>query len=137
MPARKVSSIEKKRRGTSQPCREPEAPELDLAPLEHVPEPPEWMEIHARKYWKKIAPVLVSKRVLAEAHLGALTMLCVCQGSFEKSAQAGFGCTASDLAQLRLLHAEFGLTPASQARVSQGEARKPGNRFGGRGKKTS
>ena len=137
MPARKVASIEKKRRGTNKPCREPAGPELEFEVLKEVPEPPDILDVHAQKYWNEITPVLVQKRVLSDMHLGPLTALCALQGKFIKATMAGMELNGSLFTQLRLYQEAFGLTPASQAKVIMGGEGKKTNRFSGRGKRTT
>jgi phage terminase small subunit len=76
-----------------------------------------------KRVWRRLVPVLVARQVLTDADSEALCVLVKLRADFEENAAAF---NSAKLAQLRMLLAEFGLTPASRARVpSLEEAPKP------------
>lgn len=132
MPRRRTPNHLKIVRNTAQPVRmRPE--ELAFAPITGDIQPPDWLEVHAMKEWKRIVPILQRKRVLSEADLSALAMMCMLHGKIVKASIGGVEVHAADTAQLRLYLSEFGLTPAARTRVAaqsgNGEETKPDNPF--------
>lgn len=121
--------------GTDRPDREaPAAAELPL--VSDVPPAPDWMpNVHARKEWERLAPILHANKLLTEAGLSALGQLCALHGKTVQLYAAGEAPVASMVAQLRGLMNDFGLTPVAQGKVKpNGDTEKPGNAFAALGK---
>lgn len=137
-PGPKPEPDEKKRmKGETRPSRLAAAqaggPVVVAFPsVDRVPEPPEWMNEDGQELWRDIAPMLYAQKVLTKADLAALGHLCQLHGVILKDYRRDVPPTGTDLAQLRLLFAEFGLTPSSRTRVPHG-SKDTGNRFGNNG----
>lgn len=116
--------------GTNQPCREREEIEVEL--LETVPSPPSWLSnSHAVTEWKRLAPMLVANRVLAETDLAQLGHLCSLHGKLVQLWAAGECPHASMLATYNKLASDFGLSAMARGRIKNGPGKKPeGNAFG-------
>jgi len=131
---RKLPDNVKKLRGTDQPCRM-SGETLDFESIEDVPEAPTSLNVQGRDYWERIVPILIKKRVLTIADLESLEILCVLYGKVMQAVSAGVDVNASSVTQLRLYQTEFGLTPASRAKIKAGDDGGKGNKFTQRGKK--
>jgi len=128
MANRKVPNHLKVVRGTDQPSRM-QVLEVEFEPLEQAPGAPEWLDILAKKYWDRIVPVLMAKKVLSDADIEALAILCALYGKVRQAYSAGVELSASIITQLRLYQTEFGLTPVSRSKITKsGEDGKP-NKF--------
>ena len=131
------SDAQKRAKGETRPSRMGAAQSgvavvVQFPAVEKVPEPPGWMNADGQDLWRDVAPMLYAQKVLTKADLAALTHLCQLHGTIIKDFKRDVEVAASDLAQLRLYFAEFGLTPSSRTRVPHGD--KPqGNRFGNNG----
>lgn len=68
----------------------------------------------AKAVWRRIVPPLAERGVLTDLDVDALVLLCVLRAEFEKDPVAF---TSARLGQLRQLLADFGLSPATRARV--------------------
>lgn len=132
MPNRKVPNHLKVVRGTDQPSRM-QVLEVEFEPLEQAPEAPQWLDHLAREYWVRIVPVLMAKKVLSEADLEALTVLCALYGKVRQAYSAGVELSASIITQLRLYQTEFGLTPVSRSKIAKSGDDGKANRFGKNG----
>lgn len=118
MANRKVPNHLKVVRGTDQPVRM-QALEIEFEPLAEAPVAPDWLDILAKKYWDRIVPVLMAKKVLSEADLEALSVLCALYGKVRQAYTAGVDLSASLITQLRLYQTEFGLTPVSRSKITK------------------
>jgi phage terminase small subunit len=130
---------QKRAKGETRPSRMAEAQSgvavvLQFPALDFAPDPPEWMNVDGQELWLSVAPMLYTQKVLTKADLAALTHLCQLHGTIIKDFKRDVDVAASDLAQLRMYFAEFGLTPSSRTRVPHG-SKESGNRFGNNGKK--
>lgn len=132
MVNRVVSMADKQRRGTDQPARSRE-PEIEFEQLTEAPQAPDWLPVHAKSYFQRIVPLLMAKRVLTQVDEEALHIMCMAYGKIRQAAEAGADLNASLLAQLRLYQTEFGLTPASRAKITKGPDGGKGNAFGKNG----
>lgn len=124
--------------GTARPDRDgPPLVELPLVP--DVPPPPDWLPNgHAVKEWERLAPILHANKLLTEAGLSTLGMLCALHGKIVQLYAAGEAPVASMVAQHRALSNDFGLTPVAQGKVRpHGDTEKPGNPFGALPKPTA
>ncbi|WP_460763558.1 hypothetical protein [Lysobacter fragariae] len=122
--------------GTDRPDRAaPPAVELPL--VDAIPEAPDWLpNAHAIKEWKRLAPILHANKLLTEAGLTTLGVLCALFGKICQLYAAGESPTGHMVAQYRALANDFGLTPVAQGKVrANGEGTKPGNKFAGIGKR--
>jgi phage terminase small subunit len=121
--------------GTDRPDRAfPPVTELPL--VAYVPAAPDWLpNAHAIKEWERLAPILHANKLLTEAGLSTLGMLCALHGKIVQLYAAGESPVASMVAQHRALSNDFGLTPAAQGKVRpNGDTEKPGNAFAALGK---
>ncbi|UHQ21902.1 hypothetical protein LVB77_14630 [Lysobacter sp. 5GHs7-4] len=124
--------------GTARPDRGgPPLVELPLVP--DIPGPPDWLPNgHAIKEWERLAPILHANKLLTEAGLSTLGMLCALHGKIVQLYAAGEAPVASMVAQHRALSNDFGLTPVAQGKVRpNGDTEKPSNPFGALGKPAS
>lgn len=122
--------------GTERPDRAT-PPVVEFPLLASVPEPPTWLpNAHAVNEWKRLAPILHANKLLTDAGLSALGVLCALHGKVVQLFAAGEAPTGHMVAQYRNLINDFGLTPVAQGKVkhSGGEA-KQGNRFAGNGRR--
>lgn len=133
MPRPKKPNHLKVVRGTDQPCRM-KADEVEFDPVAEVPEPPEWLTAHAQNYWRRVAKVLTANKVLTEGDLEAMAVMCVLFGKIRQMSEAGVDMSASLINALRAYQGEFGLTPASRAKITKGDADKE-NPFAKHGRK--
>lgn len=117
--------------------RQPDPPEVvDLPLVDAVPEPPDWLpNAHAVKEWKRLAPILHANKLLTEAGVSALGMLCALHGKLVQLWAAGESPTGHMLAQYRALVNDFGLTPVAQGKVKPSGEKEKGNRFANNGRR--
>jgi phage terminase small subunit len=116
--------------------RQPDpGPAIDLPVLEVVPPPPEWLpNAHAVNEWKRLALVLTANRLLTEASLGALGVLCAIHGEIVDLWSRRVSPTGHLLAQYRNLSNDFGMTPISRSKVRTDAPHQP-NLFSQNGKR--
>ena len=109
--------------GTAQPCREA-PPSIELPLLSECPRAPDWMpNAHAIKEWDRLAPILHANKLLTEAGVSALAVLCALHGEIVDMWSRRISPTGHMLAQYRALVNDFGLTPVAQGKVRpHGEA---------------
>ena len=111
---------------------------IELPPLTQAPPAPDWLpNAHAVKEWNRLAPILSANRLLTEAGLSALGMLCALTGRLIQLWTAGELPTGHMLAQYRNLTNDFGLTPVAQGKVRAAGSEPSGNRFAANGKRTA
>lgn len=109
---------------------------VDLPLVDQVPEAPDWLpNAHAVKEWDRLAPILFANRLLSEASLSPLGMLCSLHGSIVQLYAAGVAPTGHLLAQYRNMANDFGLTPVAQGKVKPSGEKEKGNRFGNNGRR--
>jgi phage terminase small subunit len=103
--------------GTFRPSRA--APEhVELPRVEAVPQPPSWLTNQlAVDEWMRLGQILVANRLLSEAALGPLAILCALHAALAQATSAGATPKASLIAQYRALAGDFGLTLAAQQRL--------------------
>ena len=122
--------------GTDRPDRKP-APAVALQLVAVIPAPPRWMKnIYAKDEFKRLAKILHANKLLTEACLSPLRILCALHGEIvqlygNKQTPSGYL-----IAQYRALGNDFGLTPVGQQKVrpnDQGKGR--GGKFNGIGER--
>lgn len=117
------------------------APGPAVEPADAPPEPPAHLDEAARAEWDRLAPRLVAAKLMTPADAGALAIYCgafsqylhardelkahgsvteTAAGGLKTSPYVAIAAQARNL-MLRVL-IEFGLTPASRARVNAGSA---------------
>lgn len=123
--------------GTQQKCRT-EASGIELPTLSDVPPPPDWLpNAHAVKEWNRLASILIANKLLTDADLSTLGMLCALYGKIVQLYSAGEAPTASMVGALRNMENDFGLSPVARGKVKPvGESDK-GNKFASNGKRTA
>lgn len=118
--------------GTNQKCRDAAvANSVEMPPLSNIPDAPDWLpNAHAVKEWNRLAPILTNNKLLTEAGLSALALLCSLHGKCVQLFAAGECPTGHMVAQCRNLMNDFGLTPVAQGKVKavSGDKEKP-NKF--------
>jgi phage terminase small subunit len=121
--------------GTARPDRlQPLGVELPL--IDDTPEAPDWLpNAHATKEWNRLAPLLAANKLLTEAGLSALGVLCALHGTLVQQFSAGMQPTGHIVAQYRALVNDFGLTPVAQGKVKPSGDEKPNNPFAKNGKR--
>lgn len=109
---------------------EPAAVVLPL--VDQVPAPPEWLpNAHAANEWRRLAPILVANRLLAEADLSAFGHMCAIHGKMVQLWTAGEAPTGHMVSQYNALAAAFGLSPAWRGKVKPLGDAKQANKFAG------
>lgn len=89
-----------------------------------VPNPPRWMKNpDAVAEWNRLAPLLVSTRLLTAGNLGLLEQLCATRGYLVRIWREDLRANAALIASYRMLHNSLGLLGWE---VPQAQ---PGNRF--------
>ncbi|MDG5498960.1 P27 family phage terminase small subunit [Marinobacter sp. BGYM27] len=120
--------------GTDRPDRgAQDAPDYDL--VEEFPDPPQYLNTDGAQMWSDIGRQLVAARVLQVVDLFSLEQLCFAWQCFRRKAKAEMEPTAAETTALKSLFSEFGMTPASRAKVSSGGEKAKGNKFGNNGKR--
>lgn len=111
--------------------RKPSPKQADAAALTEVPSPPKWLSDSARAEWRRVAPVLVERRVLAVTDLGVLAAWCAAMGDIrdirERIAEEGMVVDGkrhplllqlnAAMGQVKALGLELGLSPTARAKV--------------------
>lgn len=108
--------------GTLRPSRAvPEKAGAETPPIETKPPPPDWLpNAHAVKEWDRLTTILAANRLLTEAGLSALGMLCAIYGKLVQLWSAGESPSGHLLAQYRNLSNDFGMTPVAWEKVGPG-----------------
>jgi hypothetical protein len=115
--------------------RRPSRPRLELPLVAAVPEPPDWLpNALAVQEWRRLAPILCANKMLTEAGLSALALLCALHGTIVRLWLAGLSPSTHLLAQLRHLQNDFALTPLSAGQLRPGEPASRSNPFRRNGK---
>ncbi len=114
--------------GTAKPGDEPD---VEL-PEPEDGTPPNWLDTSdALEEWDRLYALLVDTRVLTQGDLSALAHLCKLHGKVVALYRAGEFPNSSQIQQLRTYYNEFGLTPASRARVKPAGRAEKKNPFAG------
>lgn len=101
-----------------------------------MPVAPDWLpNAHAIKEWNRLAPILTANRLLTEAGLSTLGMLCALHGKIVQLYAAGESPTGHMMAQYRGIANDFGLTPVAQGKVKPSGEKEKGNRFASNGRR--
>ena len=93
-------------------------------------EPPDWLLPGAVAEWNRLTELLESQRVLTDADLTMLGHLCNYHEKVVRTWRQNETPHAAVLTQLRMMYLEFGLTPASRAKVSKTGEGRDANPFG-------
>ena len=128
-------TFQESRHGT----REDAAAQVKADKAERMPAPPRWLGSVARAEWKRIAPILHDRGLLARRHVASLAAYCRAYGEMVEAQReieskgrfiqtqlgnwiqapwVGAANKAAD--QLRGYLVEFGLSPSSEARFGSG-----------------
>ena len=101
-----------------------------------MPAAPDWLpNAHSVKEWNRLVSILMANKLLTEAGLSALAMLCALHGQIVQLYISGECPTGHLSAQYRNLLNDFGLTPVAQSKVnpiSSSEKENPFAKFGKR-----
>jgi phage terminase small subunit len=109
-----------------------------LPTIDYVPKAPDWLPgAQAVQEWDRLAPILVSNKLLTEASLSVLAHACSLHGVIVRAMASGNPIKAATLAIYRQMLNDFGLTPSSSAKVAQAgqNVAPPDNVFARRGKR--
>lgn len=121
--------------GTDRPDRA-ESIGVELPLVQELPSAPDWLpNAHAIKEWERLAPILFANRLLTEAGISALGVLCSLHGEIVDQWARRVTPTANLLAQYRSMVNDFGLTPVAQGKVKPLGKKDKGNRFASNGKR--
>lgn len=119
--------------GTLRPARDYPEPDFNTVSADEA-SPPDWLSTaDAVAEWNRLVTLLTASRVLAEGDMTALGHLCNLHGNCVRLYRANMEPTAAQLTQLRLLSAEFGLTPSSRSKagtVGDGAKKNPFRKLG-------
>ena len=108
---------------------------VDFEIVEEFPHPPQHLNLDGVEMWEKLGPQLVASRVLQVVDLYALEQLCCSWQRFRAKMKAGMEPTAAEDNAMKSLFAEFGMTPASRAKVTSSSDKKPANKFANNGQR--
>lgn len=108
----------------------------DANALEAATKPPAWLSKHAKAEWRRVAPILIERRILTDTDLTSLEHYCTASGQVREMqkiiahegsvvmterglrAHPAVRIQADAMTRARLLAAELGLTPVSRNRPS-------------------
>ena len=93
--------------------------------------PPKWIKnSHAKEEFNRLARILHANKLLTEACLSPLAMLCALHGEIVTKFAKKDAPTGHMLAQYRALVNDFGLTPVAQGKIRDGGKKEnPGGKF--------
>lgn len=117
LPAHRISNHLKLVRGTFRPSRAHQE-SVHFEPLLAAPEPPEWLDVRASAFWQSILPGLIRRRVISDADLGGLAVMCNLHSRIRRMVEANGDVSPAHLNALRGWLTEFGMTPASRDKAS-------------------
>ncbi len=120
--------------GTDRPDRA--APVSVALPLaETIPTPPKWIKnSYAKEEFNRLAKILHANKLLTEASLSPLAILCALHGEIVSLFAKKDTPTGHMLAQYRALVNDFGLTPVAQGKIrDSGKTKSPAGKFNGIG----
>lgn len=133
-PAKKPANL-KVIAGTDRSDRE-EIAGVDLPLVADCPNAPDWLpNPHAIKEWDRLAPILTANKLLTEAGLSALGVLCSLHGQLVDMWSRRVDPPASLVGQYRGLINDFGLTPVAQGKVKPSGSEEKGNPFAKNGRR--
>jgi phage terminase small subunit len=115
--------------------RQPDTPLAVEFPLvDERPPAPSWLpNAHAVNEWDRLTPILFHNKLLTEASLSTLGVLCATFGRIAQCYQSGVTPTGHLTAQYRALAGDFGLTPVAQSKVQPCGKKETTNRFANNG----
>jgi hypothetical protein len=90
---------------------------VELPRVEALPPPPDWLDEHAVREWRRVGPILITANALSEGSLSAFAMLCALHGRLVQLFAADLLPPASLVAQWRALANDFGLTALGQQKL--------------------
>ena len=132
-------------RGTNQPCRRKKEPAFKK--LNSAPSPPEYLSRYGKQIWRKLAPELFKKGLMASVHLPTMEALCEAYALYREAHEAVYtvidlktgkknqrtlskylkGKSSSEVMEYRILKAafqdfrlyllEFGLSPSAAGNI--------------------
>lgn len=103
---------------------------VTLPCLDSIPDPPSWLpNAEAVNEWHRLCAVLTAVGLLSEAALSPLAVLCSLHGRITRAFAAGECPSGHLISQYRLLLGDFGLTPASRAKVGARPTKREENPF--------
>lgn len=109
---------------------------IDLPPVTDVPAAPDWLpNAHAIREFDRLAAMLTVNRVLTEAAVGPLAMLCAQFGWLVDDNTRRVKPTASDMNAYLAYCNAFGLPPIAQGKVKPVAEEKAGSRYAAFGKR--
>jgi len=113
---RKLPDDVKQGRGTARPCRTT-GQIIEFPKTTEPPPPPSWLNRDGKTLWLEVAARMHQQGVLTSGDLFSLGHLCQLHGEAIAHYRRKTRPTSADLAQMRLLFTEFGMTPASRTKV--------------------
>ena len=82
-----------------------------------IPPCPSWMGVEGKKEWKRLSTALHDTGIVTALDTSMLAALCQMWGEYVESVKAGEPVSVAHVTQMRLMAAEFGLTPSSRSKV--------------------
>ena len=79
--------------------------------------PPGWLNVDAKKEWKRLIAELTDNGIVTNLDLSMLAALCQLWGEYIAGIKTSEPVSMAHVTQMRLLAAEFGLTPSSRSKV--------------------
>jgi len=89
-------------------------PKPELALLEPAPS---WLSTEAKKEWKRLIKLLTDSSIVTKLDLTMLATFCQMWGDYIKGIKASEPVSMAHVTQMRLMAAEFGMTPSSRSKV--------------------
>lgn len=124
--------------GTDRPDRPPDVG-IELPLAERCPDPPYWLpNAFAVAEWRRLAPILHNNRLLTEAGVSALAVLCSVHGQLVEAWTSGDPerqPPVSLIVAYRGFVNDFGLSPVAQGKVKPSGEAKTTNGFARNGKR--
>ena len=116
MPGRKpIPTALKILKGTARPHRiNDKEPQVEVA----KPQPaPVWLNSDAKKEWVRLFDLLTKSGVITDLDTSMLATFCQMWGEYIAGFKSGDPVGVTHMTQMRLMAAEFGLTPSSRSKV--------------------
>ena len=82
-----------------------------------VKSPPVWLNSEGKKEWKRLIKELTNDGIVTNLDTSMLATFCQMWGEYIAGVKSGEPVGVTHMTQMRLLAAEFGMTPASRTKV--------------------
>jgi phage terminase small subunit len=99
--------------------------EHEPEPLTGIPSRPVWLSERAEQHWDELVPQLDYMRVLTQADMTALGLLCDALGEWREKRDTNSREAAEAMRRAMSLMGRFGLTPADRTKIAATPKEKP------------